>query len=61
MHNQQSAWPVLTHYEGKGLREIAFPLGGIGTGTFRLGGRAEYCDFELFNCRDKGTNPPYTF
>ena len=56
MSDQASVWPVLTHYEGCRLREIAFPLGGIGTGTFCLGGRAEYRDFELFNRPDKGTN-----
>ena len=61
MQNAQSSWPVLTHYEGKNLQEIAFPLGGIGTGTFCLGGRADFRDFELFNCPDKGCRPPYTF
>ena len=45
MQNAQSSWPVLTHYEGKNLQEIAFPLGGIGTGTFCLGGRADFRDF----------------
>ena len=55
------AWPVLTHYEGEYLREIAFPLGGIGTGTVCLGGRAELRDFELTNRYAKGMNPPYCF
>ncbi|GAB4560735.1 MAG: non-lysosomal glucosylceramidase [Anaerolineae bacterium] len=54
-------WPVLTHYEGERLREIAFPLGGIGTGTIALGGRAELRDFELFNRPSKGLTPSYSF
>ena len=61
MQNDQSSWPVLTHYEEPNLQEIAFPLGGIGTGAFCLGGRADFRDFELFNCPDKGSKPPYTF
>ncbi len=28
-------------YTGESLREIAFPLGGIGTGTLSLGGRGQ--------------------
>jgi uncharacterized protein (DUF608 family) len=41
-------WPVLTTYQGDHLREVAFPLGGIGTGSIALGGRAEFRDFEIF-------------
>ena len=54
-------WPVLRHYEGASLREIAFPLGGIGTGTVSLGGRADLRDFEIFNQPAKGFTPPCTF
>ena len=61
MQNGPSHWPSLTRYVGPYLQEIAFPLGGIGTGSFCLGGRADFRDFELFNCPDKGCNPPYTF
>ena len=61
MQNESSRWPSLTRYEGPYLQEIAFPLGGIGTGSFCLGGRGEFRDFELFNCSDKGCNPPFTF
>ncbi|NLE99872.1 MAG: hypothetical protein GX601_02730, partial [Anaerolineales bacterium] len=57
----QHRWPVLTHYEGASLAEIAFPLGGIGTGTISLGGRADLRDFELANRAAKGFTPPYTF
>lgn len=48
-------------YEGVSLREIAFPLGGIGTGTVSLGGRGELRDWEIFNRPAKGASLPYTF
>ena len=56
-----NGWPVLTTYEAERLREVVFPLGGIGTGTIGLGGRAEFRDFEICNRADKGFNPPWTF
>lgn len=61
MADPLSPWPTLTHYEGELLREVAFPLGGIGTGTVALGGRAELRDFELCNRPAKGFTPPFTF
>ncbi len=61
MTDPSNHWPVLTRYEGDRLKEVAFPLGGIGTGTIALGGRAELRDFEIFNRPAKGINPPYTF
>src|SRR5215475_7851371 len=42
------------HYTGHALREIAFPLGGIGTGTVSLGGRGQLRDWEIFNRPAKG-------
>ena len=36
------------------LDEIAFPLGGIGTGTISLGGWGQFRDFEIFNRPHKG-------
>ena len=36
-------------FRGAELSEIAFPLGGIGTGTISLGGRGELRDWEIFN------------
>jgi uncharacterized protein (DUF608 family) len=48
-------------YTGDGLRCIAFPLGGIGTGTISLGGRGNLRDWEIFNRPAKGRNLPYTF
>lgn len=48
-------------YRDEQLREIAFPLGGIGTGTISLGGRGELRDWEIFNRPGKGINLPFTF
>src|SRR5690554_4192325 len=44
-------------YTGNNLREIRFPLGGIGTGTIALGGRGQLTDFEIFN--KPGKNKPF--
>jgi uncharacterized protein (DUF608 family) len=40
---------------------IAFPLGGIGTGSISLGGRGQLRDWEIFNRPDKGRSPDYAF
>src|SRR6266702_2455070 len=48
-------------FTGEGLREIAFPLGGIGTGTVSLGGRGDLRDWEIFNRPNKGGVLPFTF
>lgn len=48
-------------FTGENLKEIAFPLGGIGTGTIALGGRGNLRDWEIFNRPAKGNIPPYTF
>ncbi len=52
--------PVRT-FEGPALREVAFPLGGIGTGMVSLGGRGNLRDWEIFNRPGKGVNLPFTF
>ncbi len=41
-------------FRGRQLARIAFPLGGIGTGTVSLGGRGQLLDWELFNRPSKG-------
>src|SRR5579862_7740708 len=46
---------------GQQLSEVAFPLGGIGTGTISLGGRGELRDWEIFNRPAKGRMLPFTF
>jgi non-lysosomal glucosylceramidase len=48
-------------FEGARVREIAFPIGGIGTGTVSLGGRGQLRDWEIFNRPGKGKQLPYTF
>ncbi len=53
--------PVGRTFEGAALQEIAFPLGGIGTGTVSLGGRGQLRDWEVFNRPGKGKHLPYTF
>lgn len=41
--------------------EVAFPLGGIGTGTISLGGRGELRDWEIFNRPAKRRILPFSF
>src|ERR1017187_3738513 len=48
-------------FTGRNLKMIAFPLGGIGTGTISLGGRGQLRDWEIFNRPDKGNSPKYCF
>ena len=47
-------------YTGEDLARIAFPLGGIGTGTISLGGRGNLQDWEVWNSPNKGARPNYT-
>ena len=42
-------------------REVAFLLGGIGTGNVSVGARGELRDWEIFNRPNKGNYLPYTF
>ena len=46
---------------GEHLTEVAFPLGGIGTGTVSLGGRGQLRDWEIFNRPGKGKILPFSF
>jgi len=48
-------------FSGQQLSEVAFPLGGIGTGTVSLGGRGELRDWEIFNRPGKGKVLPFSF
>lgn len=59
-------WPILKRYDQTHLRQIALPLGGIGTGTVSLGGRGELRDWEIMNVPAKnyegtttGNNAPF--
>ena len=48
-------------FTGRNLKMLAFPLGGIGTGTISLGGRGQLRDWEIFNRPDKGNSLDYCF
>jgi non-lysosomal glucosylceramidase len=48
-------------FTGEQLSEVAFPLGGIGTGTVSLGGRGQLRDWEIFNRPGKGKILPFSF
>ncbi|PYV28977.1 MAG: hypothetical protein DMG24_00535 [Acidobacteria bacterium] len=48
-------------FTGHNLAMVAFPLGGIGTGTISLGGRGQLRDWEIFNRPDKGNARQYSF
>ena len=48
-------------FSGPGALEVAFPLGGIGTGSVSLGGRGELRDWEIFNRPAKRRMLPFAF
>ena len=48
-------------FRGQQLKMIAFPLGGVGAGSLRLGGRGQLRDWEIFNRPSKGSSPAYAF
>ena len=48
-------------YSGNNLKNISFPIGGIGAGTIGLGGRGNLMDFEIYNRPAKGAWFPATF
>ena len=48
-------------YSGNALQTVAFPLGGVGTGSISVGGRGQSRDWEIFNRPDKGRSPVYAF
>ncbi len=48
-------------FTGEALREIAFPLGGLGTGTISLGGCGNLRDWEIFNRPALGSAIPFAF
>jgi non-lysosomal glucosylceramidase len=50
-------WPVLKTYDEGHLSQIAFPLGGIGTGTVSLAGNGNLRDWEVMNRPAKGFVP----
>ncbi len=47
-------------YTGENLKEISFPLGGIGTGCIGIAGNGRLCDWEIFNRPNKGSINGYS-
>jgi len=48
-------------FTANALEEIAFPLGGIGTGCVSLGGRGDLRNWEIFGKPDKGSRLDFSF
>jgi non-lysosomal glucosylceramidase len=48
-------------YSGRHLDQIAFPVGGIGTGSVSLSGQGALRDWEIINRPNLGGKMPYTF
>ena len=51
---------MVMRYSKEHLKEIIFPLGGIGSGTIGLCGNGRLMDFEIFNRPNKGSYNGYT-
>jgi len=47
-------------YRGEALKEIIFPLGGIGSGCVGLRGNGQLADFEIFNRPNKNSVNGYS-
>ncbi len=60
-HDELFAQEPQRVFEGRGLDEIAFPLGGLGTGTVSLGGWGQLRDWEIMNRPAKGATIPNAF
>ena len=48
-------------YSGLDGLSVAFPVGGIGTGTISVGSSGQLNDWEIFNRPDKGNQPAFAF
>ena len=42
-------------YQNEKLKEISFPIGGIGTGSIGIAGNGMLIDFEIFNRPNKNS------
>ncbi len=47
-------------YSGNRAKEISFPIGGIGTGSFGISGTGRFVDWEIFNRPQKGNTLDYS-
>lgn len=52
---------MYSHKYTDSMTEVNFLAGGIGTGTFSVGSRGQFKDFELFGSPGKGNYFPYCF
>ncbi len=57
---EEHDWLVLSRYDENHLREIAMPIGGIGTGFFCLGGKGQLTDWQLMSRPNRGWRPLYS-
>ena len=48
-------------YFGDKLNAVAFPIGGIGTGTLSISGYGELVEWQIFNNVDSGAKIPHSF
>ena len=58
-HTSRSTIQFPRLFTGRQLDMIAFPLGGIGTGSISLGGSGDLRDWEIYNRPAKGRAPEY--
>lgn len=57
----QTEIPYPRVFEGRRLKMISFPLGGVAAGSLGLGGRGQLRDWEIFNRPNQGGSPAYAF
>lgn len=57
----QTEIPYPRIFEGRQLKMISFPLGGVAAGSLGLGGRGQLRDWEIFNRPNQGGSPSYAF
>jgi uncharacterized protein (DUF608 family) len=57
----QTEIPYPRVFEGRQLKMISFPLGGVAAGSLGLGGRGQLRDWEIFNRPNQGGSPAYAF
>ena len=48
-------------YNGQKHKSVAFPIGGIGTGSIALGASGELKEWQIFNRVNKKASFPYSF
>jgi uncharacterized protein (DUF608 family) len=63
LSERQTEQPVITKrpisYSGDSLKNIAYPIGGIGTGDVLVSGRGNILEWEIFGRAEQDELPPY--